>query len=438
MKKIFIALLLLFLIVIAALLVFLFTFDANQYKDLLIERIEDSIGKDVKMGNISLNFLPGLALRIDELSIKDNDKTWGDAVLDAESISAGVKLLPLIKKDIQLQHLNIKELNVNITKDFTSLAQPVFRDIELKGTMREGDIAIRRLTGLAAGGHFSVKGSVKDIFRDQYSEFDIRLKEINVDELVPAVPPDRPQFEGKLSMDMHCSARGLDAQEILDTLSAKGTAVLDKAVLKNINVLNVALGKLNSILPGLVQKLKSSIPERYSGLLKQNYTAFKPIETGFDIKDGRLFFQKTTIESDAFYMIGSGSVSIKGDLEISADFFIPADLSAAFIDGVHELKYLQNNRGMITMPVTIIGRIPDISVKPDMDYVMQRLAVATGEELLRSIFRKGEPRSAESDNSGETGPEGETQSQQQQEKRKPEPEEVLIKTIFDIISGPKE
>ena len=434
MKTFFIIILVLFILLISGIFVFLFTFDANKYKDLLVEKIEEIIDKDVKIGDVSLNFLPALSLRIDEISVKDSNKTWGDAILDAYSINAGVKLIPLIKKDIEVQHLSIKELIINIKGESSSL-KPVFRDIELKGAMTSGDVIIKRLTGLVAGGHFSAKGTLEDVFLRQHLDVDLALKDIRVRDLLPEAKPGMPQFEAMLNMNMQTSIKGLDVQKSLDTLVATGTARLEKGVLRNVNLLNLALSKLSSILPGLVEELRAKLPLRYSELLKQNYSAFKPIETDFNIKGRKVFFQETEISSDAFFMIGSGYLSIERDLEVSCDLFIPKDLSKAFVDEVYELKYLQNNQGMITMPVDISGRIPDVSVRPDLDYAMKRLAVATGERLLRSIFKKEEPSDAGA-SEPDTGGSGETQSQEEETQRKPEPEEVLIRTIFDIISGP--
>jgi hypothetical protein len=424
MRAFFIAIPILFVVVVIGLLVFILTFDVNQYKDPLVEKIEEVIAKDVKMGNISLNLFPGLTLRIDELSIKDSDKTWVDAILDAESVNIGIKLLPLMKKDIQVQYLNVRELNMNIARDFPSA---VFKDIELKGAMRGDNIVLHRLSGMVAGGYFSAKGTLKELSSNQYSVFNITLKDINIAELLPGISPDTPQLEGRLSLNMQCSAKGLDVQKVLDTLSANGTARLDKAALGNINILNVALGNLNSILPGLVSRLKERLPQQYSKVLKQDFTAFKPIEVVFDIEKGKISFQKTKVESDVFYMIGAGHVSFKGDLEINATLFILQDLSRVLIDEVNELKYLQNKEGMITIPVYIDGGIFNISVRPDIDYLMERLALATGEELLRGIFRK------EKSSSGEPEEAGRNKEPQEDV----EPEKIIMKTIFDIISGPE-
>lgn len=545
MRKIFIIIFLLFIIAALGIFVFLLTLDVNQYKPLLVEKIESAIKKDVRIGNISLDLLPGLAFKIDGVSVKDTDKDWSDALLKVASIEARVKALPLLKKDIEIEHVHIIGLDASITKDspiglpeaagmdkggrdaglaatgalkflaksisiidssisYTgvpseseatiqldiidatlkniSLYGPVYidarlsvfgrgrenikmrtvlypeleskasyiknlelsvnltsldltgalnalgkgdlaqqfigkelsgelvvssekiyldpkkiydsnvyvklsngktdmlpmkdmlKDVELRAEMDRGSVIVEKLTGVIAGGNISVAGSIKNLISRQDSSLEVILQDINVAMLLPDAAPGEPHFEGRLNIDANSSGRGLTTQEMLDSLVAKGHVKLDRAVLKNMNILTVALDKLN-MLPGLVQELKTNLPERYQELLKQDQTNFKPVETNFNLKDRRMSFQRISIESEAFYLVGSGYLGLDKTLNMHATLFIPQDLSEAFTKAVHELEYLENTEGMITMPIDISGAFPDISVKPDLDYVLQKLAV---------------------------------------------------------------
>lgn len=587
MRKLFIFVFLLLVIAAIAFFIFILTFDPNKYKDMLVDKIEESIDRDVKIGNISINLSPGLAFRVDGFAIKDRDKPWDNTILRAGSIDMGIKILPLIKKDIQLKHLKLRGLEIVIDKDSlinlpragghgdsrinTGIAaggalkfladnisiadssvrymdikidiidalirnvslygpanikarlsvfgrhaenvnlkamlypeidtgKPYIKNLELvadlgklnvtdalavfgksditgryideeitgklvvsseklnldpkdiynsnialalsggaitvlpiketlnsiglKAELKAGDVIIHGLSGSVAGGSFSAKGVIKDMLSGGEANIDVTLQGVNLAKLLPAAAPGKPALEGVFDITMHSLSTGLTEQDILDTLTASGAINIDGAKLKNMNVLTVALDKLD-MLPGLVSELKTKLPGRYKELLKQNDTVFKPMALEFKIQDGRVMFQKAIIESDAFYLSASGYLGMNRDLSASSDIFIPKDLSEAFVAVVRELGYLQNSEGMITMPVDIGGKFPNIFVRPNLDYVIQKLAVAAGEGLLRSIFKK------------ET-PEDGSQPQQQQEKKGPEPEEVLIRSIIDIISGPKD
>ncbi len=296
--------------------VFTLTFDANRYKGALITKLEESMDKDVKIDNISLSLLRGFGIEAKGVAIKDRDKTWGNFLLKAKNLNASVKILPLLKKDIQIQGLFIPELEIN--------------------------------TGTGANG---------------------------------------PVFRCALDLNARILINSLSQDDMLKTLSAKGSMKLTNAVLDNTNVLRTALDNL-SMLPGLVQKLKDNLPEKYKEFLNQDYTAFKPMNADFEIRDGRIYFDKLLVESDTFYLVSKGSIGmIDQDLQINSNLFIPKGLSGAFSNIVPEFKYLVDNNGLITMPLNIKGKVPNVSVMPDLNYVLQKLIALKGQELLNRIFK---------------------------------------------------
>lgn len=313
MKRFLIVIISVLILSALAIGVFALGFDANRYKGVLITKLEESMARDLAIDNISLNLWRGLGIEAKGVVIKDKNKTWNDPLLTIKSLNASVKILPLLKRDIQIQRLRISDLNVN--------------------------------TGSGTN------------------------------------------FRCGLDLKVNILINSLSQEDMLKTLSAKGNMRADSAVLENMNVLKTALDKLN-MLPDLVQKLKDKLPEKYSKLLGQNYTAFKPIDAGFEIRDARIYFDKLLVESDAFYLMSKGSIGISDQsLAISSDFFIPKDLSAAFIGAVPELGYLADNEGLITMPLEIKGKVPDVSIMPNLNYVLQKLIASKGQELLNRLFR---------------------------------------------------
>ncbi|MDP2921934.1 MAG: AsmA-like C-terminal domain-containing protein [Candidatus Omnitrophota bacterium] len=312
-KGVFITVFVILVILIAALAVFILTFDANRYKGALIEKLEASMDKDVRIDSISVNILAGFGVEAKGIAIKDRGKPWTDYLLEAKSLNASVEIFPLLKKDIRIQRLRIPGLIIN--------------------------------TGSGTN------------------------------------------FRCALDLKMSILINSMSQEDMLKTLSAKGNMKVDNAVLENVNVLNAALDKLN-MLPDLVQKLKDNLPEKYSKLLDQNNTVFKPMDADFEIRDARIYFDKLLVESDAFYLAGKGSIGMDQALDIGAYLSIPQDLSEAFIKVVPELGYLTDKKGLITMPLQITGSAPNISIAPDLNYVIQRLLVSKGQELLDKLFKR--------------------------------------------------
>ncbi|MDO8602618.1 MAG: AsmA family protein [Candidatus Omnitrophota bacterium] len=219
---------------------------------------------------------------------------------------------------------------------------------------------------------------------------DIRVKKLFIPELEinAGSGANSPVFKTTVDMDMRILIDGSSQQEdMLKTLSAKGNARLTNVILDKMNVLKTALDQLN-MLPNIVQKLKNNLPEKYSALLNQSYTPFKPINADFEIRDGSIYFDNLLVEAEAFYLVSKGSVGmIDQSLQISSNFFIPKDLSVVFSGVVPELKLIADKDGLITMPLEIKGKIPNVSIMPDLNYVLQKLIASKGQELLNKLFK---------------------------------------------------
>lgn len=420
------------LLLIIAFLVFMLTFDANRYKGVLITKLEQAINKNVKIDDISLNPWQGLAVKIRGISIKDTDKTWEAALLKIANLDVSVKILPLIKKDIQIQNISLDSLMLDFSSD--SFKLPISKSVSSDNSA--GAVAVLGALKFFAQNIYITNSRIH--YRDisQPKPIDLRIDIIsaklkNVSLYGPAniearlsifaggTAANSPGFKGEFNLKSVCSIGGLSQDNILKTLNAKGNIELENGLLENMNVLRVALDKLN-MLPGLVERLKYNLPEKYNELLKENHTAFKPMNADFEIKTGRLFFEKLIIESDAFYLVSKGSIGMDGSLYIGSNLFIPQDLSGAFTNAAPELEFLKDDKGIITMPLDIKGKVPNISVMPNLDYCVQKLAVSKGQEILDRIF-KGKPSQPDEEGKGSSGQ---------------KPVETIIRGVLDIFTKP--
>jgi AsmA protein len=85
-----------------------FFIDANAFRPKLESELSDSLGRPVKVGNLSLSLLSG-GVTADDISIAD-DPTFGKtAFVQAKSLKVGVEMIPLIFS----KSLNVTELALN-------------------------------------------------------------------------------------------------------------------------------------------------------------------------------------------------------------------------------------------------------------------------------------------------------------------------------------
>ena len=67
--------------------------------------------------------------------------------------------------------------------------------------------------------------------------------------------------------------------------------------------------------------------------------------------------------------------------------FATCPRTASFTNVAPEFKYLVDNNGLITMPLEIRGKVPNISVMPDINYVVQKLIISKGQEFLNRLLK---------------------------------------------------
>ena len=99
-------------IVVAVLLVIViivpFFIDANSFRPRLESELSGALGREVKVGNLSLSLLSG-SVTADNISIADDSKFSKTPFVQAKSLKVGVELFPLIFS----KALNVTELTLN-------------------------------------------------------------------------------------------------------------------------------------------------------------------------------------------------------------------------------------------------------------------------------------------------------------------------------------
>jgi AsmA protein len=108
-------------IVVAALIVIavaipLFV-NVNNYRPQIESSLSSTLGRPVKVGNLSLSILTG-SLEADQLSIADDPKFSSSPFIQAKTLKVGVELLPLIfSKSLDVTHLKIEQPQISLLRD---------------------------------------------------------------------------------------------------------------------------------------------------------------------------------------------------------------------------------------------------------------------------------------------------------------------------------
>lgn len=107
-------------IVIAVLIIILialpFFIDANVFRPKLEAELSDALGRQVKVGNLSLSIFSG-AVAADNISIADDPKFSNTPFVQAKSLKVGVELIPLIfSKTLDVTNLTLNEPQISLVK----------------------------------------------------------------------------------------------------------------------------------------------------------------------------------------------------------------------------------------------------------------------------------------------------------------------------------
>ena len=90
----------------------------NDYKETIAEKVTQETGRDFKIdGNISLSFYPWLGLDVEGLTVGNAPGFGKEPFLQTKSIKARVKLMPLLRKELEMDTLVLHGATVNLAKN---------------------------------------------------------------------------------------------------------------------------------------------------------------------------------------------------------------------------------------------------------------------------------------------------------------------------------
>lgn len=109
---------LLLLLPVVAIIIFVATFDANNYKVQIIEQVEEATGRKFNIeGEIELSIFPWIGLKVDAASLGNAKGFKAPQFASIEQLDIKVHLLPLLKKEVEVKTLRLHGLNVSLEVD---------------------------------------------------------------------------------------------------------------------------------------------------------------------------------------------------------------------------------------------------------------------------------------------------------------------------------
>lgn len=443
---------------VVAVAVFIATFDANRYRPLLVTRLQTAIGKPVQLQRMTLRWRNGVAIELHGLAIFEDADTQGEPLITVDSVSALVRLLPLLRKQVNVTSVALMRPRVHVARNaqgqlnllgLAAAAAPATApqrtvvsgtSVSLNvaslrihdGTLHWTDamatpatdlwvkalqvtvnhIAFGKPMNVEAGGAIgantpNVRLSARvtppgPSSQGAVDQLTIAIERLSLEQVLPVGDARQPQLRGTLTAHLQGDIPTLDPAHALRAISSSGSVELAQARVANLNILRTVFEKL-SVIPGLVERLEEKLPDAYREKLAARDTVFSPIQLSLRMENGALRFQQFVVSTDTVRLTGEGTIGLDGAVNIQSMLSIEPQLSAAIVRSVHELQALGNASGELELPVLIQGTAPQVAVMPDLKYVTSKVAVTTAVDLL-DRFLKNQQADASPHGQGEPQP----------------------------------
>ena len=102
-------------LVLLALLAFVATFDANNYKPQIIEQVENATGRSFTIdGDINLSIFPWIGLKVENVALGNEKGFKAKQFAAIKQLDVKVNVLPLLKKEVQINTIRLHGLDVSL------------------------------------------------------------------------------------------------------------------------------------------------------------------------------------------------------------------------------------------------------------------------------------------------------------------------------------
>ncbi len=229
-------------VIIVVLLVLPFLINVNSFRPKLESELTTALGRDVKVGNLSLSILSG-SVSAEDLSIADDPAFSKDPFIRAKSLKVGVEVLPLImSKTLHVTDITLDKPEIALLRDasgkwnFSSLggkSETAPKPATPESSSSTANLSVSKLD--VNNGRVSVNRANSSIKPHVYDNVNITVRDFSLTSQFPfTVTADLPaggtaKVEGKAgpinSADV--SASPLDAQIHIKGLDLTASGFVD-------------------------------------------------------------------------------------------------------------------------------------------------------------------------------------------------------------------
>jgi AsmA protein len=248
--KVFAGLLVLLVIAVG---VFLYTFNANDYKEELAEFAENIAGRPISIsGNIDISIYPWIGIKVDNVSIENPPGFSNKTFASIGQLDIKIEIKPLLQKRLNIEKLVLHDLAVNFEKNTWGASNWS----DLTATSGSAEVESKfGLDGLAIGGVEVTDANLSWLDVNTGKQFNISKMKLVTEAVIKGQPlpitlnayvkSNQPKWQGKVLVKTR-----LEFNEDSPVLNAKKLKLVVKAALpsttlKKVSIAMIADGQVN-------------------------------------------------------------------------------------------------------------------------------------------------------------------------------------------------
>lgn len=116
-KKIVLTLAVVAGVFVLAVVILFFVVDVDSFRGYIETRAEEVLGRDVRLGTIGLSVVPVFGLQVDDVAVAARPGEGEGDLLTLRSLRVGARLIPLLKKRLEVTSIVLVEPSVNLVRD---------------------------------------------------------------------------------------------------------------------------------------------------------------------------------------------------------------------------------------------------------------------------------------------------------------------------------
>ena len=116
-SKVFLAVAVLVVLVVAVLLVVPYFLNVERYRPMVVEQLKQATGRDVEIGSLSLYFLPSVRIVVGDLRIKNPPGFPAGDTVTVGSVNIGLALMPLLRRQVEITSVTVDAVQANLLSD---------------------------------------------------------------------------------------------------------------------------------------------------------------------------------------------------------------------------------------------------------------------------------------------------------------------------------